>query len=119
MRCFCLAFCVSLGLFFAGCGDSKTSTKTPTPSNAGKTKEDHGDHKDHGSAEVSANLAKLPAADRAAAEKQHHCPVSGELLGSMGVPIKVTVKDREVWLCCDGCKDKLMADPDKYLAKLK
>ena len=50
--------------------------------------------------------------------KQHFCPVSGEMLGSMGVPEKVDVNGQPVWICCDGCKDKLLADPDKYLAKL-
>ena len=117
MRCFCLAVFASVGLTFAGCGDSGTAAKTPPDS--GKTRDGHRDHKDQTSAKVVENLAKLSAADRAVAEKQHHCPVSDELLGSMGVPIKVTVKGRDVWLCCEGCKDKIQDDPDKYLAKLK
>ena len=45
------------------------------------------------------------------------CPVSGEKLGSMGDPITVQVKGQTVKLCCEGCKSKLLADPDKYLAK--
>ncbi len=45
-------------------------------------------------------LATLSPADRELAEKQKVCPVSGEPLGSMGTPYKVTVKDREVFLCC-------------------
>ena len=61
-------------------------------------------------------LSQLSAADRALAAKQHICPVSGELIGSMGKPIKVTVKDREVWLCCDSCKKKLLESPDQYLS---
>ncbi len=32
---------------------------------------------------------------------------------------KVDVNGKSVWICCDGCKDKLLADPEKYLAKLK
>ena len=24
-----------------------------------------------------------------------------------------------VWICCDECKGELMANPEKYLAKLK
>ena len=36
----------------------------------------------------------------------------------MGEPVKVVVKERTVFLCCDGCTKKLLADPDKYLAKL-
>jgi len=72
---------------------------------------------------VAANLAKLPEQDRAAAEKQKVCPVSGEPLGKMGVPVKVTVKDSKgaehtVFLCCPHCKEAIEKDPDKYLAKL-
>ena len=50
---------------------------------------------------------------------QKVCPVSGEPLGSMGVPVKVTVKDRDVLLCCEGCRSAILDDPDKYLAKLE
>ncbi len=63
-------------------------------------------------------LAKLSAEDRALAEKQRICPVSGGLLGSMGTPYKVTVKGRTVFLCCDGCEPDIKKDPDKFLAKL-
>ncbi len=69
-------------------------------------------------AEMEAGLAKLSDADRASAEKQHICPVTGDMLGTMGVPIKLTVKDQVLWICCDGCKESVEADPDKYLAKL-
>jgi len=63
-------------------------------------------------------MAELSEADRAAALAQKVCPVSGETLGEMGAPIKVTVKGRDVFLCCPSCQEKLEADPDKYLAKL-
>lgn len=68
--------------------------------------------------DVSEGLAELNDADRAAALAQKVCPVSGEALGSMGTPIKVTVKGRDVFLCCEGCREKLEANPDEYLAKL-
>ncbi len=64
-------------------------------------------------------LSGLSAEDRALAEKQRTCPVTGEPLGSMGTPVKVTVKGQTVFLCCDGCKAAIDKDPDKYLAKLK
>ena len=67
---------------------------------------------------VPAEFAELAEADRAAAMAQKVCPVSGEALGSMGTPIKVTVDGRDVYLCCAACKDQLLADPRKYLAKL-
>jgi hypothetical protein len=63
-------------------------------------------------------LAKLSAADRELAEKQKICPVSGEPLGAMGTPYKVTLKDREVFLCCSGCEARIKENPDEYLAKL-
>lgn len=63
-------------------------------------------------------LAELSDADRKSAEKQHMCPVTGKMLGTMGKPIKVHVKDRDVWICCPGCREELLANPDKYLAKL-
>ncbi len=88
---------------------------------------DHGehDHADHGEAGISdmekmkAELAKLSPEDAATAEKQHVCPVSGKMLGAMGVPQKVDVNGQQVWICCDGCKDELLQKPDEYLAKLK
>ena len=67
---------------------------------------------------MKAELAKLSPEDAASAEKQHFCPVSGEMLGSMGAPIKVDVKGESVWICCDGCKQKILDNPDEYLAKI-
>jgi hypothetical protein len=100
-----LAISVSL----AGCGEKKADVK-PSPEPA--------------DAKIQAALAELPAADRAAAEKQAVCPVSDERLGSMGKPLKITVKDskgqdHEVFLCCPSCEDPIKKDPDTYLAKLK
>ncbi len=45
------------------------------------------------------------------------CPVSGQKLGSMGAPPKVTVKGKPLFICCAGCKGKVEASPDQYLAK--
>ena len=68
---------------------------------------------------IRENLAKLSPEDRAAAEKQKTCPVSGARLGSMGVPLKVTVEGQTVFLCCGGCEHELRQNPQKYLAKLQ
>ena len=56
--------------------------------------------------------------DKELIEKQKTCPVTDQPLGSMGKPVKVVVKKRTVFLCCAGCKKKLLANPDKYLKKL-
>jgi hypothetical protein len=64
-------------------------------------------------AEISANLAKLSAGDRKVAAAQKFCIVlSDNRLGSMGVPIKLTLDGQAVFLCCSGCKKKALADPE-------
>jgi hypothetical protein len=69
--------------------------------------------------EEIARIEKLPEAERGAALAQKVCPVTGENLGSMGVPIKEVVGDRTVFLCCKGCVKELKDDPETFLAKLK
>ncbi len=124
------AVCVAVGL--SGCadgGDSSPQTAQPVShdqdaddEHAGHDHDAADEHAGHDhdaqSSEHAEQLAKLSEADRAVAEKQKVCPVSGEPLGSMGVPVKVTVKDRDVFLCCEGCKSAILDDPDTYLAKL-
>ena len=71
-------------------------------------------------AEVEANLAKLSPEDRKLAEAQKFCVVESDTrLGAVGVPLKVTVKDEPVFVCCEGCLRQAQADPDKTLAKVK
>jgi YHS domain-containing protein len=69
-------------------------------------------------AKVKANLASLSTEDRALAEKQKICPVSGEALGTMGAPKKISVAGHDVFICCQGCEKELTGEPEKYLAKL-
>ena len=69
-------------------------------------------------AEIAAAIAELPEAERPVAAAQKICPVGGGALGTMGMPYKVTVKGRDVYLCCEGCKGAIEKDPDQYLAKL-
>jgi hypothetical protein len=91
-----------------------------------------------GCSEEPAPVAKQPAAtsetsqndvqlsegeiDQLAA-KQKVCAVTGEPLGSMGTPVPIRVTDsagvdHTVLLCCKSCREELLSDPDKYLAKL-
>jgi hypothetical protein len=63
-------------------------------------------------------VAAAKATDKELIEKQKTCPVTDQPLGSMGKPVKVVVKGRTVFLCCAGCKKKLLANPDTYLKKL-
>jgi Cu(I)/Ag(I) efflux system membrane fusion protein len=70
-------------------------------------------------AEIHASLAQLKGDDRAIAESQRLCPVNGKPLGSMGVPSKVMLNGQTVFLCCDGCDDRALAEPEKMLTKIK
>jgi len=121
------AAAVALSVVVWGCSN-KSSSPTATNNTATKShsEHDHAHHHKEGeavnsstNAEVAASFAKLSAEDRAIAEKQKICPVSGEELGSMGAPIKVDVKGQPVFICCEGCKEELLAKPDEYLAKLQ
>ncbi len=123
-----IASLVALMLFVAGC-HSKPADSAATNETAA-AQDSHGDH-DHAEEATAGQtasktdmekmmeeLASFSEEDRASAMKQHMCPVSDQMLGSMGAPEKVDVNGQAVWICCDGCKDKLLADPDKYLEKL-
>lgn len=66
-----------------------------------------------------ANLAKLPETDRQAAERQRICPITDLSLGSMGVPYKMTVEGRRVFLCCEACKGQVNKDPQAALSKIQ
>jgi len=70
------------------------------------------------SSEINVALAKLSPQDRLLAEEQRVCPVAGMPLGSMGAPMKVIVGGRTVFICCEGCRESLLAEPTRYLAKL-
>ncbi len=123
-----LAVVLSLGLY--GCsGSDESESMTESSSSTDGSDHEHSDE-DHDHDEASdeamtdmekmkAALADLSPEDAASAEKQHMCPVSDEMLGAMGAPIKIDVDGQEVWICCEGCRDPLLEDPAKYLAKLK
>ncbi len=68
--------------------------------------------------EELAEVKKLPEADQALALAQGVCPISGEHLGSMGPPLKVTADGKTAFLCCKGCKADFDADPAAAIAKL-
>ena len=70
--------------------------------------------------EVAAARKKLSAEDRILVDAQEWCVVmTDERLGSMGPPVKLTIKGETVFICCKGCKKSAEAKPDETLAKLK
>jgi YHS domain-containing protein len=77
-----------------------------------------GSHATSAAAVVAGERADLSDSDKELIKKQKICPVTGQALGSMGDPIKVTAKGRSIFLCCAGCKKKFFANPEKYFKKL-
>jgi len=63
------------------------------------------------------NIEQLPEADRKLALAQRICPVLEAPLGSMGVPVKITLRGQTVFLCCKGCMGKAKRSPDEMLKK--
>ena len=111
-------FSLTLVIGLAGC-PSKPANNSEVPAGASINHDhEHGDHDVTDMEKMKAELAKLSPEDAALAEKQHMCPVSDEMLGTMGPPLKVDVNGTQVWICCEGCRKELLANPDKYLAKL-
>ena len=69
--------------------------------------------------EVTANLSKLEPEDHKLALAQQFCAVQeGIRLGSMGVPVKVTLNGRAVFLCCEACVKKAEGNPAQALDKV-
>jgi len=100
-----LVLLVASVLFAAGCNDSKS----PQPVAGGTTTSG-------GDAKIDAALAKLTPEDRALAEQQKYCANEPEnRLGSMGAPVKVMVNGQPVFVCCKGCTEDVLKDPDKTL----
>jgi len=94
-------------LIIAGC----TNTSGPDGTDKGKAKIAEND--------VPGNLGQLSPEDRKLAEAQRYCANNDDQkLGSMGVPIKLTIKGEPVFICCAGCKKAVEKDPDATLKKV-
>lgn len=113
------AMTAATALWLSGCGASSSSPpRPPQSSHEAHGDHAHGEHAHTDAVEIAEQLAKLSPEERVAAEKQKICPVTGEPLGAMGVPPKVSVNGREVFLCCESCEEAFKKDPEKHLAKL-
>ena len=123
-KLFVAAVAATVLVALAGCGQTEQAPPASSAPAGGQEAAEPAEHAGHEHAagtsatDPAEALAQLSEADRALAEKQKVCPVSGEPLGSMGKPYKVRVKDRDVFLCCQGCEEEILKNPDKYLAKL-
>jgi hypothetical protein len=95
-----LAVAASLFCALAGCD------RTPT------------EKKSNAEEKIQAALAKLSDEDRKLAVAQKFCAVEPKKrLGSMDVPIKVTLNGQPVFLCCKGCKDDAEKTPEETVKK--
>ena len=95
-------------IYIGGSSGGSTPSKTVRPSTPADT-----------DAKIDLALAKLNPEDRKLAASQKFCPVLTESrLGSMGVPIKVMVKDQPVFVCCGGCTKQATKEADATLRKV-
>ncbi len=62
-------------------------------------------------------VAETTAADAAAIRAQGNCPVMKQPLGGHGTPIKLLVDGQPVFVCCQGCIDKVKKDPLSYISQ--
>jgi Cu(I)/Ag(I) efflux system membrane fusion protein len=86
-------------------GSPRTSPRTPPMA-----------QKNDPETKIQAALAKLSEADRTLATAQRFCVVLPKSrLGSMGPPVKLMVGDQAVFICCEGCREAALADPDSTL----
>lgn len=105
-------------------GPQGGKSTTAAPSGAPSTSQDDQNHdaRKEPSSELSAealkNIAALAPEDHDRATAQGTCPISGQPLGSMGVPHKMIVNGEAVFLCCQGCEPEVQKDPNKVLKKL-
>ena len=89
-------------------GGGSTPSKTVRPSTPEDTDQ-----------KLELTLAKLSPEDRKLAASQKFCPVlSDSRLGSMGVPVKVLVKDQPVFVCCNACSKQAANEADATLKKV-
>ena len=92
----------------AGCQPATPPAPTVTAAKNSSADEEH-----------ASNLAQLSPEDRVLAEAQGYCAVMPRHpLGSMGVPLKVMVKDQPVFVCCKGCEKKAVREADATLAQV-
>jgi Cu(I)/Ag(I) efflux system membrane fusion protein len=70
-------------------------------------------------AKIKFALDKLSGADRQLAQEQKTCPVmKNQLLGSMGVPVKLMIQGQPVFLCCKNCERGALANPARTLKEV-
>lgn len=105
-----LTLALGLGLVL-GCAEKPAPAPTTSPAAPAPAADE---------AKFAAAIAKLPEEDRAAATAQKFCVIeTNSRLGAMGMPHKITVEGQPVFLCCAGCEEEALKDPQATLAKVE
>ncbi len=104
--------------FGASAGPAPGGKQPPTVNSRSAEAGDQG-ASDAPASKQQKNLAKLPRADRQRAQRQGTCPVTGLVLGSMGVPHKMRVQGQILYLCCQACEEQVRQDPQGVLKKFQ
>lgn len=102
--------------YFGASGGPQSGSR-PGPSGPSGARPEGPAERKKPTAEHLHRVAELPEPDRQLALRQKWCPVTGNPLGSMGVPVKITLRGRPVFLCCRGCVGKAKREPDETLKK--
>ncbi|MCC6127236.1 MAG: efflux RND transporter periplasmic adaptor subunit [Pirellulales bacterium] len=68
--------------------------------------------------EALKNIEKLPPEDQKPAKQQRLCPITNLPLGSMGVPVAISLDGQKVFLCCAGCIEKAKKNAEETLKKI-
>lgn len=100
----CLVAGVALVLGLVGCSSETANTPKAVTTQPDRAKKE---------------TPKLSPDDQALADAQGYCVETGEPLGSMGTPIKLTIKGQPVFICCKGCQKDAEEHPDQTLAKVE
>ena len=114
---------LALLLFASGCGKKEeppTQPPMPQPSTTepamGQTQSETLAETAQETAATAEDTVTAVGAQMAAAIEQKICPVME------GNPINpnlfVEYKGKKVYFCCNGCQEKFLADPEKYISKL-
>lgn len=69
--------------------------------------------------DIPFGLTSMSESDRVSALTQRNCPVYDDQLGNMERAHKIMVRGEPVWLCCPGCEEAFLENPDLYLKKIE
>jgi Cu(I)/Ag(I) efflux system membrane fusion protein len=105
--------------YFGAMGTQQDRAAPSGPKTPGATKPEPPKPLRKPSEEERNHVAELPEEDRAAASAQTYCPIRNLPLGSMGVPYKLTLQGKTVFLCCKGCVGQAKREPEETLKRVE